>query len=155
MSEVTIREAVRADCATLVELIRELARYEKLEQDVRVDAQTLGESLFGKQPHAYALLAETDSKTAGFCIYFHNFSTFLGRPGIYIEDIFVREPYRGLGIGHRFFARLGDIAKKEKCGRIEWWVLDWNTPAHEFYRRLGAEPMDEWTVWRLTQDRFG
>ncbi len=155
MPDVIIREAAPADCPVLMELIRELARYEKLEHEVRADAEALRESLFGTHPYAYALLAETKGEVAGFCIYFHNFSTFLARPGIYIEDIYVREEHRGLGIGRYFFTRLGEIAKAKKCGRIEWWVLDWNTPAHEFYRRLGAEPMDEWTVWRLTADKFG
>jgi GNAT superfamily N-acetyltransferase len=152
---VAIRVATPADCLVLAELIRELARYEKLEHEVRADAQTLKESLFGAKPRAHALLAESGGEVAGFCLYFYNFSTFLGASGIYIEDIFVREAYRGHGIGRLFFARLGEIAIQEKCGRIEWWVLDWNTPAQEFYRRLGAEPMSEWTVWRLTRDKFG
>lgn len=153
--DAVIREARPADCSLLLGLIRELAVYEKLEHDVRADAATLEKSLFGARPFAHALIAEVDGAPAGFCLYFYNFSTFLGRPGIYIEDIFVREPYRGAGLGGRFFKQLYDIARKDQCGRIEWWVLDWNIPAIEFYRRLGAEPMSEWTVWRLGAEKFG
>lgn len=149
-----IREATREDCPTILELIRELARFEKLEHAVTADVQTIEQSLFGKNPHAFALLAEEGGMPVGFCLYFYNFSTFLGRPGIYIEDIFVRQEYRGHGIGKRFFARLGEIARANNCGRIEWWVLDWNKDAIEFYTRFGAEAMSEWTVYRLTRDKF-
>ncbi len=154
MASVIIREANRSDCSDIAALIQELAAYEKLENEAIATADTLEQSLFGPQPYAFALLAEAGGKLAGFCIYFHNFSTFLGKPGIYIEDIFVREMYRGLGIGKLFFARISEIAKQKDCGRIEWWVLDWNQPAIDFYAKMGAEAMAEWTVYRLTQDKF-
>jgi GNAT superfamily N-acetyltransferase len=154
LRNIVIRNAIVDDCPLLVELIRELAVFEKLEHEMAADAATIKNSLFGKNAKAYALIAEAGGKTAGFCIYFYNFSTFVGRPGIYIEDIYVREEYRKLGIGKQIFARIGEIAKAENCGRIEWWVLDWNKNAIDFYTRLGAKAMSEWTVYRITQDKF-
>ena len=149
MPDIRLRDATPQDCDLLLELIRELARYEKLEHEMRATTATLRASLFGQSPTAYAVLAEIDGKPAGFCLYFFNFSTFLGKPGIYIEDIYVRDAYRSHGIGRKFFERMSEIARERNCGRVEWSVLDWNQPAIDFYTRLGAGPMSEWTVWRL------
>ncbi len=154
MLEINIRETSLKDCPVIFELIKELAQYEKLAHQVAADIKTLENSLFGANPKAFALLAEVDGNIAGLCLYFYNFSTFLGRPGIYIEDIFVKERYRKRGIGRRFFSRITEIAKAENCGRIEWWVLDWNRDAIDFYTTLGAEAMSEWTVYRITEDKF-
>ena len=149
-----IRPAQPGDAALILSLIRELAEYEKLAHAVVADEATLAEHLFGAQPRAEVLIAEAQGKTAGFCLFFHNFSTFLGKPGLYIEDVYVREAFRGQGIGRQFFAALARIAEQRGCGRMEWWVLDWNQPAIDFYQRLGATPMDEWTVYRLTEEKF-
>ena len=154
MQNITIRTATRNDCIDLAALIRELAQFEHLEQEVSADARTLEQSLFDGPPRAFALMAEAGGKTAGFCLYFYNFSTFLGRPGLYIEDIFIRPAFRKQGIGKRFFTQLAEIARKNRCGRMEWWVLDWNKSAIEFYERLGAVPMSEWIVYRLTSEKF-
>jgi GNAT superfamily N-acetyltransferase len=153
-TKLLIRPATTDDVKTIVSLIRELAEYEKLLHEVQATEEIIRESLFGKRPYAEALLAEVDGEVAGLCLFFHNFSTFLGRPGIYIEDIFVRERFRGQGIGREFFSSLSTIAKERGCGRIEWWVLNWNKPAIDFYTRMGAKPMDEWTVYRLTEEMF-
>jgi GNAT superfamily N-acetyltransferase len=149
-----IRPACEDDTAVIVSLIRALAEYEKLLHEVKATEAIIRETLFGKKPYAEALLAELDGEVVGFCLFFHNFSTFLGRPGIYIEDIFVRPEFRARGIGKQFYMVLSDIAKERGCGRIEWWVLDWNKPAIDFYKKLGAKPMNEWTVYRLTEDVF-
>jgi GNAT superfamily N-acetyltransferase len=153
-TRVAIRAATCADVTDILSLIRELAEYEKLGSEVVATEAILRETLFGKRSYAEVLLAEVGGELAGFCLFFHNFSTFLGRPGIYIEDIFVHERFRGQGIGKQFYAKLAAIAKARGCGRIEWWVLNWNKPALDFYKRLGAMPMDEWTVYRLTEDIF-
>lgn len=148
------RAATADDTALVLAFIRELAAYEKLSHEVTATEEILREHLFGARNVAEVLLAFVDGDPAGFCLFFHNFSTFLGRAGIYIEDLFVRSEFRGQGIGRRFFRELVAIAKERDCGRIEWWVLDWNTPAINFYRAMGACPMSEWTVYRLTKDRF-
>lgn len=145
-----IRPAVPTDTALIFQLICELADYEKLSHEVVTDEQQLGRHLFGPRPYAETLIAEWDGAPAGFALFFHNFSTFLGRPGIYLEDVFVRPEQRGRGIGRALLARLARIGEERGCGRMEWWVLDWNDPAIGFYRRLGAVAMDEWTVFRLT-----
>lgn len=150
----TLRMAARRDVPQILALIRELAEYEKLAHEVRADEKTLSESLFGKKSYAEVLLAEVEGKVAGFCLFFHNFSTFLAKPGLYIEDIFVRPEYRAQGIGRQFYSELSAIAQARGCGRIEWWVLNWNKRAIDFYERLGAKPMDEWTVYRLTEEAF-
>jgi len=154
MSGATVRPASPEDCEALLNLIRELARFEKLEHEVFADATILRESLFGERPRAFALMAYDGGALAGFCIYFYNFSTFVGRSGLYIEDIYVREAHRGRGIGKRLFAELLAIAARERCGRVEWWVLDWNRDAIGFYEKMGAKPMADWTVYRLTEDKF-
>jgi GNAT superfamily N-acetyltransferase len=149
---IVIRPAVREDAGLILALIRELADYEKLAHEVVADEAGLAAHLFGERPRAEALIAEVDGQPAGFALFFHNFSTFLGKPGLYLEDLFVRPQYRGLGLGKRLMVRLAKIALERDCGRFEWWVLDWNTPAIDFYRRLGAVGMDEWTVQRVTGD---
>lgn len=153
-----LRDASRDDVALILSLIRELAAYEKLEHEVVADEALLAESFFGERPGAEVLIADWHpadggaTEAAGFALFFHNFSTFLGRRGLYLEDLFVRPAFRGHGVGRALLAELARIAIARGCGRMEWWVLDWNTPAIEFYRRLGARPMDEWTVFRLTGD---
>jgi GNAT superfamily N-acetyltransferase len=151
---ITIRAAQPADVPVLLQLIRELAEYERLAHQVVATESDLSESLFAAQPaaHAYAVLAELDGKPAGFAIYFFNFSTFLSRPGLYLEDLFVRPALRRRGVGKALFRHLAQIAVERRCGRFEWSVLDWNQPAIAFYRSLGAVPLIEWTVFRLTGD---
>ncbi len=149
---IVIRPALREDAGLILALIRELADYEKLAHEVVADEAGLAAHLFGERPRAEALIAEVDGQPAGFALFFHNFSTFLGKPGLYLEDLFVRPQYRGLGLGKRLMVRLARIAVERDCGRFEWWVLDWNAPAIDFYRRLGAVGMDEWTVQRVAGD---
>jgi GNAT superfamily N-acetyltransferase len=152
---VTLRDATIDDVPVILHFIRSLAEYEKLLHEVRADEESLRRSLFGEKKRAYVVLAEVEGKPAGFALYFYNFSTFLGQPGLYVEDLFVEPAYRGSGIGKALFEHLAAIAKAEGCGRMEWWVLDWNEPAIQFYRSLGAVPMDEWTVFRLTGEALG
>lgn len=144
-----IRPATPDDLPLIAELIRALADYEKLAHEVRYDEATLGEKLFGPRPYAEVLIGEIDGAPMGFALFFHNFSTFEGRPGIYLEDLFVRPEARGLGLGKALLAELARIAVERGCARLEWWVLDWNAPSIGFYRSLGARPMDEWTVMRV------
>ena len=148
----SIREATQADLPLITSLVRELAEYEKLAHQAVATEADFAESLFGPSPKAYARIVEHEGQPAGFAIYFYNYSTFLGRPGIYVEDVFVRPEFRRNGFGRALFKYLAQKAVAEKCGRMEWWVLDWNEPAINFYRGLGAAPMDEWTVQRLTGD---
>jgi GNAT superfamily N-acetyltransferase len=146
----TIREASEYDVPVILQLIRELAEYERLSHSVVATEAGLRETLFGPRPFAEALIAENGSDVVGFALFFHNYSTFLGQPGIYLEDLFVRPAYRGRGAGTALFRRLARLAVDRGCGRLEWAVLDWNEPALKFYRRVGAVPMDDWTVQRLT-----
>ena len=143
-----IRKAEAKDIATIFDLIKKLAVYEKLENDVITSEKELCENIFNKN-FAKVLIAEEDEKPVGFALYFYNFSTFVGKPGIYLEDLFVEPEYRGKGYGKSLLIELAKIAHAENCGRFEWSVLDWNTPSIEFYKSLGAKPMDEWTVFRL------
>jgi len=149
---VTIRDAKPGDISLIDGFVRALADYEKLLHEVKATPELLREALFGKTPKAHALICEVDNKPAGFCIWFYNFSTFLGRPGIYIEDVFVDPAYRGHGIGGAVFKHLAKRAVDEGCGRLEWSVLDWNEPAIKFYRSIGAVHMSEWQVQRVTGD---
>jgi GNAT superfamily N-acetyltransferase len=149
---ITIRAAQPADVPILLQLIRELAEYERLAQQVVATEGDLTESLFGAEPSAQAILAELDGTPAGLAVYFYNFSTFLGRPGLYLEDLFVRPPQRRRGVGKALFRHLAQLAVERRCGRFEWSVLDWNQPAIAFYRSLGAESLIEWTRFRLTGD---
>jgi GNAT superfamily N-acetyltransferase len=133
----------------IAELIRGLARFEKLEQEVVMTEELLAAGLFGDRPYAEVVLAEEDRRPVGFALFFHNFSTFLGRPGIYLEDLFVLPERRGQGIGRMLLAHLARLAVERGCGRLEWAVLDWNKEAIKFYERLGARPNSDWTVYRL------
>jgi GNAT superfamily N-acetyltransferase len=148
----TIRRATPADLPLIASLVRELAEYEHLAHQAVATEADFAESLFGPSPKAYALIVEHEGQPAGFAMYFYNYSTFLGRPGIYVEDVFIRPEFRRNGYGRALFKYLAQKAVAEKCGRMEWWVLDWNEPAIRFYASLGAVPMDEWTVQRLTGD---
>lgn len=151
-SALEIRPTTEADVPVIVELIRALAEYERAPEAVVATEAGLREVLFGAKPGAEVLLALENGEAVGFAVYFHNFSTWLGRPGLYLEDLFVRPEKRGKGYGRALLERLARIAKERGCGRMEWAVLDWNDPAIQFYRKLGAKPMDEWTVFRLTED---
>ena len=145
----TIRPATPSDVPAIARLIRALADYEQLAGGVSLDEGRLHEHLFGTRPYAEAIIAE-DERAVGFALFFHNYSTFLAQPGIYLEDLFVEPEFRGRGIGKALLASLAKIAVERRCGRLEWSVLDWNEPAIGFYRRLGAEAMTEWTVNRVT-----
>jgi len=147
-----IRTTTEADVPVILSLIRDLATYERAPDAVVATDAGLREVLFGPKPSAEVLLALEKTEPVGFAVYFSNFSTWLGRPGLYLEDLFVRPEKRGKGYGRALLIRLAQIAQERRCGRMEWAVLDWNEPAIQFYRKLGATPMDEWTVFRLTQD---
>lgn len=149
MSAPTIRAAGRDDAPRLLELIRGLARFEKLEHQVEATAERLAHEVGVPDAIAHALIAELDGKPAGFALYFFNFSTFLGRRGVYLEDLFVLPELRSHGIGRALLVELARIAQARGCGRLEWSVLDWNVDAQRFYSSIGAVPMDEWTVWRM------
>lgn len=144
-----IKEATEKDTGLILKFIKDLAEYEKLLPEVKADVRTLGKNLFGKKRYAECIIAYLDDEPAGFALFFHNFSTFLGKPGLYLEDLFVKPEFRNKGIGKSLIRHLAKIAKQRGCGRFEWWVLDWNKSSIEFYKRLGAEPMDEWTVYRV------
>ena len=148
----TIRPATVSDVPVILELISALATYERAPDQVTATEKSLTEVLFGEKPAAEVLLAFENETAVGFAVFFHNFSTWLGRPGLYLEDLFVRPERRGKGYGRALLIHLAKIARDRGCGRMEWAVLDWNEPAIEFYRKLGAKPMDEWTVFRLTRD---
>ena len=145
----TIRPARPDDVPTIASLIRELAVYEKLEDQAKATDEDLARHLFGDRPAAEVLIAEVEGAPVGFALFFSTFSTFRGQPGIYLEDLFVRPEHRGKGIGKALLASLAKLAVDRDCGRLEWAVLDWNTPSIEFYRSQGAVPMDEWTVFRV------
>jgi GNAT superfamily N-acetyltransferase len=148
----TIRNAVRDDLPLIAQFIRDLADYERLADEVRFDEAVLGDRLFGARPYAEVLIGEIDGSPQGFALFFHNFSTFEGKPGVYLEDLFVRPEARGSGLGKALLAALACIAVERDCARLEWWVLDWNDPAIQFYKKLGAKPMDEWTTFRVDGD---
>lgn len=147
----TFRYAKRQDSALILKFIRALAAYEKLLDQVIADESTLEEWIFDKQK-AEVIFALVDGKEVGFALFFHNFSTFLGRAGIYLEDLYVLPEERGKGYGKALLKRLAAIAVERKCGRLEWWCLDWNQPSIQFYLSLGAEAMSDWTVYRVTGD---
>jgi GNAT superfamily N-acetyltransferase len=147
-----IRPATAADVPIILELIRALATYERAPNDVTATEDGLSKVLFGEKPAAEVLLAFENETAVGFAVFFHNFSTWLGQPGLYLEDLFVRPEDRGKGYGRALLIHLAKIARDHGCGRMEWAVLDWNEPAIQFYHKLGAKPMGEWTVFRLTRD---
>jgi GNAT superfamily N-acetyltransferase len=150
-NNLTVRFAEPADCETLFGLIKELAEYEKLTHAVTGDALALQEHLFGLQKYVEAILAESAGQAVGFALFFHNYSTFLTKPGIYLEDLFVLPEYRRQGIGKALLTKLAQIAVERGCGRLEWSVLDWNEPAQAFYRRMGASILDDWRICRVTE----
>jgi len=145
----TIRFATEEDVPTVLRFIRDLAIYERLEHLVVATEEIIRDTVFGARRYAEVLIGEIDGDPAGFALFFHNFSTFLGRPGIYLEDLFVRPEFRGKGYGKALLARLAELAIERNCGRVEWAVLDWNTPSIEFYKSIGAVPMDDWRIFRL------
>jgi GNAT superfamily N-acetyltransferase len=149
---ISIRPATATDLPLIAQFIRDLADYEKLADEVRFDEVVLGDRLFGARPYAEVLIGEIDGVAQGFALFFHNFSTFEGRPGIYLEDLFVRPEARGSGLGKALLKALAALAVARNCARLEWWVLDWNDPAIQFYKKLGAKPMDEWTTFRVDGD---
>jgi GNAT superfamily N-acetyltransferase len=148
----SIRPATRADVPLFAQFIRDLAAYEKLSHEVRFDEAVLGDRLFGPRPYAEVIIGELGGTPQGFALFFHNFSTFEGRPGIYLEDLFVRPDARGSGLGKALLAHLAKLAVERDCARLEWGVLDWNTPSIGFYQSLGARLMDEWTGMRVDGD---
>jgi GNAT superfamily N-acetyltransferase len=149
-----IRETSEEDIPQILNLIKELSVYEKLSHSVTADEYLLRENLFGKNKYARVVFAEYEGELAGQALFFYNFSTFKGKPGIYLEDLYVRPAFRKKGIGKALLNYLIELAKVNNCGRVEWVVLDWNQPAIDFYKSLGAEPMDDWIVFRLSEDAF-
>jgi GNAT superfamily N-acetyltransferase len=152
LPDFNIRPARVEDVPVILQLIRDLATYERAPKEVVATEQLLVDVVFGEKPVAEVLLAFEEESPVGFAVYFYNFSTWLGRPGLYLEDLFVKPEKRGKGYGRALLMELAKIACDRGCGRMEWAVLDWNEPAIKFYRGLGAKPMDEWTVFRLTRD---
>ncbi len=144
-----IRAACKADVPVILAFIRELAEYEKLSHEVVATQEDIQKSLFGERPYAEVVIGEYDDSPVAFALFFHNYSTFLGKPGLYLEDLFVRPKMRGKGLGKVMLSYLAHLARRRGCGRLEWWVLDWNEPAISFYRSIGAVAMDEWTVQRV------
>ncbi len=147
---IEIRPAVEADCEQILEFIRELARYERLEHEVVASAAGLRERLFGERRYAEVVLACHEGTPVGFALFFHNFSTFKGQPGIYLEDLYVKPHMRGRGVGRQLLGHLARLAIERRCARLEWAVLEWNAPSIAFYRNLGAQLMQDWRIFRLT-----
>lgn len=145
-----IKPATEADLSAILTFIRKLADYERLSQEVVATEELLRKTLFGERRTAEVAIGYLENNPIGFVLFFHNYSTFLGRPGLYIEDLFVDEVYRRRGFGRRLLLHVARLAKERGCGRLEWSVLDWNEPAINFYKKLGAVPMSEWTVFRIT-----
>ena len=149
MNELILRMANEQDLPQILVFIKALAAYERMADSVVATEEGLRESLFGKRPYAECVIAMSNDEPSGFALFFHNFSTFLGRPGIYLEDLFVNPEFRGKGVGKALLRFLAQLATERQCGRLEWAVLNWNDPAIGFYRSLGAKPQNEWTVFRL------
>jgi GNAT superfamily N-acetyltransferase len=154
MPELEIRAATEDDVPLILSLIKELAEYERLSHEVVATEEALGDSLFGERPVAEVLIGHLGDEPVGFALFFHNFSTFLGTPGIYLEDLYVKPGYRGMGFGRALLVRLAKLARERGCGRLEWSVLDWNEPAIGFYRGIGASPVSGWTVYRVTGEEL-
>ena len=146
----TIEPAQESDVPLILSFIRELAAYEKLAQEVQATEEDLRRTLFGERAYAETVIARYEGEAAGFALFFHNYSTFLAKPGIYLEDLFVQPNFRGKGIGKALLVHLARLARERDCGRVEWWVLNWNESAIEFYKSIRAQPMNEWTVFRLS-----
>ena len=153
MNQIKFRYAQEKDAAKILYFIKELAAYEKMSDEVIATEELLKEWIF-EQKKAEVIFAIVDNKEIGFALFFHNFSTFLGRAGIYLEDLYVMPEYRGKGYGKALLKKLAQIAVERKCGRLEWWCLDWNQPSIDFYLSLGAEAMDEWTVYRIAGEKL-
>jgi GNAT superfamily N-acetyltransferase len=151
--EILFRQAVKEDIHLIFKFIKELAEFEKMTDDVVGNEKLLEKNLFGEHRYAEVIFAVADGEEVGFVLFFHNFSTFVGRPGLYIEDLFVRPAFRSKGIGKMLMRECARIAIKRGCGRMEWWVLNWN-PARRFYEKMGATAMDEWVTYRLTPDKM-
>lgn len=151
MTQFSLRKAMPEDAALVLYFIKKIAEYEKMLDEVQATEADIYDSLFVRKA-ACSLIAEEDGKPIGFALYFFNFSTFIGRPGLYLEDIFILPEYRGKGYGTKIFHELARIAEQENCGRMEWTCLDWNEPSRQFYRNMGAVTMDDWTVHRFTED---
>ena len=147
----SITPATPADVPAILSFIRELAEYEKLLDRVTATDQLLHETLFGARPYAEVLMARLDGSPVGYALFFHNYSTFLARPGVYLEDVYVRPAFRGRGVGKALLREVARVAQQRNCGRLEWSVLDWNKPSIDFYLSLGAKPLDEWTMFRLDE----
>lgn len=151
MSHFNLRYATADDCADILRLIRELAAYERMSTAVRATEDDLRSTLFGTQPAAEVIMADAaDQNAVGFALFFPNYSTFLAKPGIWLEDLYVQPDFRGHGIGKALFLAVANLAHERDCGRMEWSVLDWNKPSIDFYRSMGARPEEEWTTWRLS-----
>jgi GNAT superfamily N-acetyltransferase len=151
----SIRTANKSDVSLILSFIRGLAEYERLSHEVTANEEQLIETLFGDYPGAEVIIASLDDEPAGFALFFHNYSTFLAQRGLYLEDLFVKPEFRGKGVGKALLSHLAKLAVERKCGRLEWAVLEWNEPAIGFYKSLGAKPMDDWTVFRVTGDALG
>ena len=149
---IRIKPATPADVPIILQLIRELAEFERLLDEVQATQEQLSEQLFGARPSAEVVIARIGEEVAGFALFFHNFSTFLAKPGIYLEDLYVRQKFRGQGCGEALLRHLAQLALERNCGRLEWSVLDWNVRAIDFYKSLGAVPMSQWTMHRVTGD---
>jgi GNAT superfamily N-acetyltransferase len=148
-SGLSLRFADESDAGLILDFIHGLAHYEKLSHAVEADEEAIRRTLFGDRPAAEVIIAELDGEPAGFALFFHNYSTFLARPGLYLEDLYVKPELRGRGVGRQLLSRLAAIAVERGCGRFEWCVLDWNEPAIRFYERLGAKGLDDWTIFRV------
>lgn len=151
-TKLVIKPAKKKDVPLILRFIKELAEYERLGYEVVATEELLRKNLFGKRKVAEVILGFFKDQPVSFALFFHNFSTFLGKPGIYIEDLYVKEEFRGRGFGTEMLSYLARLAKERDCGRLEWWVLDWNKSAIRFYEKIGAKPMSDWTVYRVTGD---
>ena len=152
ISNFRIEETGPQDVPLILSFVKELAEYERLSDSVIVTEDDLREALFGERPVAFAVIGYDEDEPISFALFFHNYSTFIGRPGLYLEDLYVRPHARGRGFGRAMLAYLARVARERRCGRMEWAVLDWNEPAIKFYKGLGARPLDDWIVYRLTGD---
>ena len=151
LAEIELRAAKPQDVPSIMEMIKGMAKYEKLEDQLELDSERLHNSLFEENPVPRAIVATMDGTTVGYAIYFFNYSTFLGKKGVYLEDLYVEREYRGTGIGNSLFLKVAEIARDENCGRMEWTALDWNEPALKFYHSRGAKVLEDWKILRLTE----